>query len=319
MSQKANARQAFTLIELLVVIAIIGILIGLLLPAVQKVREAANRLRCANNLKQLSLALHNFHLSYGAFPKAGKRTNELSWHVFILPYIEQDNLFRKFNLAPGAYCGSGGTGPMKNQHAITNSVKTFMCPTSPADRMFLTSPHYANPPELVGGMPPYTTHYYGVMGPKGTNPASGQPYPWSNVGSHGGFALDGIFMVDTATTSTSTTIDPGCTVTDIIDGSSNTLMLGEMSWFNGITGTRYRSWVRGCDVSLVCAGCRNVTNGINSPSIAVFNDMAFGSQHMGGANFAFGDGSVRFIQSNIYLSMFHALASRNGGEVSGDF
>src|SRR5881275_961349 len=94
-------RTAFTLIELLVVIAIIGILIGLLLPAVQKVREAANRMRCANNLKQLGLGLHNFHGAYGAFPKAGKLSNELSWHVFILPFMEQEALYRQFSFATG--------------------------------------------------------------------------------------------------------------------------------------------------------------------------------------------------------------------------
>src|SRR5205823_2972187 len=91
-------RQGFTLIELLVVIAIIAVLIGLLLPAVQKVREAAARAKCANNMKQLGLGMHNFHDAMGGFPPARQDTPVMGWTYFVLPYIEQDNLYKQIRL-----------------------------------------------------------------------------------------------------------------------------------------------------------------------------------------------------------------------------
>src|SRR5436190_1199184 len=119
-----SRRSGFTLIELLVVIAIIAVLIGLLLPAVQKVREASNRSQCLNSLKQIGIGLHNYNSAHGTFPQAGDEkggtsaSNSLSWHVFLLPHIEQDNLYKQFNLAAGMFnAGTGNRGPMKNELA----------------------------------------------------------------------------------------------------------------------------------------------------------------------------------------------------------
>ncbi len=294
----AKRRMAFTLIELLVVIAIIAILISLLLPAVQKVREAADRLTCQNNLHQLILAVHAYNEERNQFPLAGSPDNQLSWHVYILPYIEQNALFLEFDLSSGSY-----TGANRNIHAIEHRIDAFMCPASPAEKMQKGSPHHENPPEIVGGQYPYTTHYYGVMGPKGTNPNTGLDYRVDNSGPHGGFALQGIFQKETRVT-----------MQGISDGSSNTYAIGEMSWMNEDTGTRYRSWVRGCDNAPVCSGCRNLVNAVNTPSIGTFSDMAFGSEHPGGTNFAMGDGSVRFVNETINLNVYRAQASRNGGE-----
>ncbi len=307
-----RSRLAFTLIELLVVIAIIAILIGLLLPAVQKVRESAARVRCQNNLKQLGLALHAFQGAYNAFPKAGNLQSQLSWHVYLLPYIEQDNLYEQFNLGGGSYSGD----PKKIGLGVSYKVSTYMCPSCPIERMLLPAPHFPNAPdEYPAGSPSYTTHYYGVMGPKGANPATGGPYlDELTSNGYGGYALQGIFIRDN---SASVVLGPtlGSSIQTITDGTSNTLMVGEMSWVDNVNGTRYRSWVRGCDGDPVCAGAKNVNTPLNKTSDVIFNDMPFGSTHPGGANFLMGDGSGRFLKNSIDMTTYKSLASKDGGEV----
>jgi prepilin-type N-terminal cleavage/methylation domain-containing protein len=169
--------RGFTLIELLVVIAIIAILIGLLLPAIQKVREAANRTRCQNNLKQIGLALHNYHDANRRFPPGGVIANETSWHVLVLPYLEQQALFERFTTARGSFTATdfGPRQERRNGEAFTR-MAVYLCPSSPAEKMQLSPNDNVNPPELVDGVPPYTTHYYGNMGPKGQGDQPGHRY-----------------------------------------------------------------------------------------------------------------------------------------------
>jgi prepilin-type N-terminal cleavage/methylation domain-containing protein/prepilin-type processing-associated H-X9-DG protein len=318
MARSFPRHRAFTLVELLVVIAIIGILIALLLPAVQAAREAARRSQCVNNLKQVGLAVHQYHDTYKKLPPAGETNFQLSWHVYILPYIEEAGLYDQFDLTTIITTGDKYLIPKRNELAM-NRIDTYLCPSSPIDRMMINAPHNSNPPDripMITGDPPYIPHYYGVLGAKGTKPNEPTTsYPLTGSGSvsgdHGQLSTNGMFQVTDKIDSNKTRV----TFADVLDGTSNTFMIGEISWANDKTGTRYRSWVRGTNNQWSC-GAKNIVNGIGTPAIVPFNDIAFGSQHPGGTNFCFGDNSVRFISKNISLAVYKFTATRNGGEAS---
>jgi prepilin-type N-terminal cleavage/methylation domain-containing protein/prepilin-type processing-associated H-X9-DG protein len=318
-SPRLTFRRGFTLIELLVVIAIIAILIGLLLPAVQKVREAAARMSCQNKMKQIGLAAHNYHDANGNLPPAYDARTGLSWHVLILPYIEQDNLYRLFDQTNASV--SHAIVGRNNPHGLVK-LAAYQCPSCPLQEQAFGAPNNTNGdsdriPGTAAGAPAAIPHYYGVNGPRGTNPSSNTAYP---VGTslHEGVP---------AATSGMMQRDGKITLMGITDGTSNTMMFAEMSWVQPTFGTRYRTWTRGGEeYAGIIAGrpsfvvsCRNVQNPINSilrtNLIAPYNDVPFGSMHTGGMNSAFGDGSVRFLRDSITMASYRALGSRNGGEV----
>jgi prepilin-type N-terminal cleavage/methylation domain-containing protein len=286
-----KSRRAFTLIELLVVIAIIAILIGLLLPAVQKVREAAARMKCQNNLKQLGLALHNYHDSNGALPAGASDVSQLSWRVYILPYIEQNNLYNQFSFASGSW---------QVQSKLGNAlipISIFNCPS-------MISNLAANGSSKWQGKQTYASDYHGVAGPIGTNPTTGFAYQMT-PDPDGGYAQQGILGNDSAVR-----------FTDITDGLSNTFAVGEVAskWNSNWLVSDGADWVRGTAWGGQ-AGCRNVQNAILTPYNGLFNDISFGSLHAAaGAQFLMGDGSVRFVPASVDLVLYKATASRNGGE-----
>jgi prepilin-type N-terminal cleavage/methylation domain-containing protein len=313
-------REGFTLVELLVVIAIIALLMGLLLPAVQGVRATARRLQCANNLGQLGKACLHYESARGALPPGSVSAVQLSWRAYVLPQLEQQALFDAIDfLTPGLFWGgSSREGPNKSVHALTR-VAVYHCPD--ASRIFATdgTSTLQNPVRQT-----FATHYFSVAGPKGTNAATGQPYPLVAYGAYGGYAQTGLMYRDSRVTSGG-----------VQDGLSNTLLIGESAianssswtstWWGGGDGG---NWVRGgcCEDSPAStidwrtagptgtAGSKNVDVGLNAAP-GLINDLPFASLHDGrGAHFVRGDGSVEFLSEDIAISVYKALCTRSGGE-----
>jgi prepilin-type N-terminal cleavage/methylation domain-containing protein/prepilin-type processing-associated H-X9-DG protein len=312
-------RRAFTLIELLVVIAIIAVLIGLLLPAVQKVREAANRMNCLNNLKQLALAAHNFHDSRGRFPPglvpvsqngtplAGRTT----LFVELLPFLEQDNLYRRWDFTNYSNNLAGGA-----EATAARVLKVLLCPSDSLEY-----------PPLV-----YQANFVGQ-------------WSWGNgtysVGCYGGNAGTVGFTFLTAPPSRDGVFFDysHVRIADITDGTSSTFLFGERSHrdanFDSLTlqfdPTTYPlsswgawasaawDWTSMGDVTLSAAEPINwLVPALSAPGDFSWEWQrlcAFGSGHPGGANFAFADGSVRFLSDSTPLAQLQALSTRAGAEV----
>jgi len=299
-------RSGFTLVELLVVIAIIGVLVALLLPAVQAAREAARRMSCSNNLKQLSLALHNYEDVHKTLPPAGIDTNQMSWTVLLLPFFEQQNLYDKFNFTKGGWNAFSRIAIVRGV-----KIKAINCPAqaNPRDNFSLFDP--------VNEADVSALHYYAVLGPNGPTAAgASQPYLVQGVDAGFGFcAAQGAFGQAVVDGPNVTPINnPLRTFTD---GTSNTLLLGEMSWSKYLY---WRPWTRGyyfdARGTLLYAS-RNVKNPINSKFSDPWNDGSYGSMHPSGTMFSRADASVHFVAQNIDMLVYRASASRDGGESIG--
>jgi len=286
------------LIELLVVIAIIAILIGLLLPAVQKVRDAANRMRCQNNLKQIGLALHSYHGANSVLPPGAVISPATlhSFHVLILPHVEQSAVYSAMVLTAN-YTNA------TNLVAGLTRVPVYLCPTG------LQIHTQFGSGEWSGGTITFSTHYYGVAGPIGANPVNGTAYA-ALLTNQGNTASQGVLGLGSRVR-----------MTDIKDGTSSTLMVGEVAWN---AANYYRIWTRGTfsDGQLrdsTC--CRNVANSIGSTpynNSNNANNVSFGGEHTNkGANFIMADGSVRYVAPTINYNIYLGLSSYNASEVTG--
>jgi prepilin-type N-terminal cleavage/methylation domain-containing protein/prepilin-type processing-associated H-X9-DG protein len=309
--KRRTRRPAFTLIELLVAIAIIAILIGMLLPAVQKVRETANRLQCQNALKQIGTALHNYHDAQQTFPPGYSASEPYvdgatdtspgwGWVAFLLPYLEQENLYRQF---------LPFSTPVQNVSAIQTMVKGYLCPSD------LTPPAAFAVPDAFGGN-------VGLAAPSSYSACVG-----GDESDTFGMTGLGVFYRNSNTR-----------LTDITDGTSNTLLVGERSWAN-VNGI----WA-GAIAGAVCQrGAQNPCPGSGAASYPAatlllahshLNNATtdtdgglddFSSRHVGGSNFLFADGDVRFLRSipgdnldGSYTAdslLFQAMGTRANGEV----
>jgi len=312
-SVKVSRRPGFTLIELLVVIAIIAILIALLLPAVQQAREAARRTQCKNKLKQIGLALHNYHDSHNAFPPGGV-TNVpgicsgtaitqfgAPWTVMILPYIDQSPLYNSFNMS-GQFGGLFVVESARSESVrqlIRNSI--FECPSDPN-----------------GNAGNATCNYMAVGGGCISSAAAG----CCVTNGAGRFqSNNGMFWNNSKTL-----------IRDIEDGTSNTFMVGESRYLvtRGGQPTYFATWAssvyeQGGDklgVQTVVVAQSGINSSVLDPAETGTWEVypnTFGSHHTGGAHFTMADGSVQFMGENMDITIFRGLGRSSDGVPTGGF
>lgn len=290
-------RRGFTLIELLVVIAIIAVLIALLLPAVQQARESARRTQCKNNLKQLGLALHNYHDTAKMFPSLEIQDATFmssgnnnwggyagNWNTLLLPYIDQAPMYNTINF--GAAWNAGN-----NYLAFKQKYAAYMCPSNPIqDQIWSTNSHIV--------------HYFAVAGGTSGPPGGLERISWANGGSGGATvdALKGVFYHSSNTS-----------LAAITDGSSNTVMIAEVLGYQPTSLQALTSIANGRGMQF--SAVTNTQYQINTIN-GWFSASSF---HTGGTQVLMADGAVRFVSQNINAPTWQYLGGRGDGNVIGDF
>ncbi len=309
---KSRKTSGFTLVELLVVIAIIGILIALLLPAVQAAREAARRMQCSGNFKQVSLALHNYHTTHRSFPPGttwnwGLKYYGWSWSAFILPYLEETALDNAIDFE-SAYWLAGG------RESGGYSLPIYNCPSDPR----------------AGGWTEWASGYYlgkkDVEDYRSTNITGvADSHIWERNDPYGE-NRNGMLFANKA-----------IGISEVSDGTSGTLFVGEVTGARGRHPTQGEAWFQHTWFTYNCHGLKDGINGHNTlpggrndsptgnpidgagyPSgnrhAEMFAELGFSSWHPGGCHFSMVDGSTHFFTTEMDLTVLQALATRAGGE-----
>ena len=329
MRNRHSRQYGFTLIELLVVIAIIAILIGLLLPAVQKVREMASKISCTNNLKQLGIALHSYHDTYQIFSQGGYgRVNPTpipplhGWGTFILPYIEQENIYKQYNWNRDWYNTTTNTSGVSNQQVVNNGIKTFVCSSTPRTQgpaaYQLKSPlNNITASSAASDYSPIVDIQQNLVNWL-QSPANGfmPAAAFLNNNNRFGILNDSIPH----------------RMAEVTDGLSNTLLVGEdagrpqvFQFQKTLTGnSACGGW--GDRQNVIALNGISLTPGVGPGfsfngklGVNQVNANELYSFHSGGVNVLFGDARVGFLKESINIITLCQLISFNDGQVVPDF
>ena len=299
-------RSAFTLIELLVVIVIIGLLVGLLLPAVQMAREAARRMQCSNNLKQLGLATHNYYSAFRMLPISigpwqqgphfARERSGKGWIVSVLPQLEQSTLYSA--LEPhfkGDFFSNGGFNSPAAHVVMKTKLSDLACPSDGSNQQLITTQFQLTSVAVA------PTNYKGVLGDNQIAPTSAHDGTLPRCLENGG--CNGLFF--------RVTYQEPKRFASVSDGLSNTLLIGEDIVKHNASSAAYYANGDYC----ACHGPINFKPYPPAP-LNWQNVMTFRSNHPGGTHFCVADGSVRFIGESTDHKVYRGLCTRNGGEVA---